>query len=45
MSEDNTYRILDLIDGMLDSIAVIQTRTVQIESYSLCFHQYLGVIL
>ena len=27
MSEDNAYRILDLIDGMLDSIAVIQTRT------------------
>ena len=32
MSEDNAYRILELIDGMLDSIAVIQTRTVQIES-------------
>ena len=32
MSEDNAYRILELIDGMLDSIAVIQTRTAQIES-------------
>lgn len=32
MSEDNAYRILELIDGMLDSIIVIQTRTAQIES-------------
>ena len=32
MYEDNTYRILELIDGMLDSIAVIQTRTAHIES-------------
>ena len=32
MYEDSVYRILELIDGMLDSIAVIQTRTVQIES-------------
>lgn len=32
MYEDSVYRILELIDGMLDSIGVIQTRTTHIES-------------